>query len=74
MAVVLMSSSVLSSAWWAVALSLMVITLVFAPQPVRKLDKRVVAFIVAAALGGALEMIFTKICDWCPYCIECWFQ
>jgi len=73
MAVVLMSSSVLSSAWWAVALGLVVLPFVFAPQPMRnlrKVDRRIVAFVLAAGLAD----VFTKICDWCPWCIECWFQ
>jgi len=73
MAVVLMSSSYLWSAWWAVALSLIALTFVFAPQPMRKVDRRVIAFGVAGALAVTAD-VFTKICDWCPWCIECWFQ
>lgn len=46
--------------------------IVFAPQAVRHVDRRIVGLGVAVVLGAGLDIV-TKICDWCPWCIECWF-
>lgn len=71
MAFTVMSSSFVSPAWVALLTACM-LPFVFAPQPMRKIDRRVIALVVAGALAGGLEFV-SKICDWCPWCIECWF-
>lgn len=61
-------SSFVSPAWVAL-LTAGVLPFVFAPQPMRKVDRRVIGLVVAVVIAGFVS----KICDWCPWCIECWF-
>lgn len=75
-AVLLYTGPGLSSlAPFLVLLTIVPIGLLFAPQPLRR-DKRirVLALVLLLLTISAPAWAFpTKICDWCPYCFECWF-
>lgn len=47
--------------------------LLFAPQPMRVAGRRVGGLLVALGLASGAAFVST-ICDWCPYCFECWWR
>lgn len=74
-ALVVSASPVVSSlSFYLTACTLLIVGIVFAPQPVKR-DKRVIALVgvlIVLAIGVPVFAADTTICKYAPWALECW--